>query len=525
MASRQALKLIKAAKSGDIRKQLELARLYLDGGEGFAPSLPAAYLLLKRAAEMGQAEAWRLIGNRIPLEAVGDPATAKRWYIRAAAEGCAPAQRKLAQLLLSGPPSNDPNGECEPPLDLLRRAAAAGDAEAQLELGSLILQKRLHSGTLDEALSSLDHAFASGRREAARILANYYWETGKAELARQWYSHCVDLRDAELCYRVGLLNGTLGKSGADMLERAAAAGHEAACKEIGMRYAIGCLRLGNQRKSSRNFKKAARWLERAASLGSSDACFVLSTLYRHPTCPFRDRSKARNWLFEAARGGHVDAQYRAGLLLWRDHQYYRTPTPEEALHCETDVAAAKWLLEAASQGHSEASKLLARIARLVPQPEEPLASAWSNAISAIGQTSAPVAMRLEVARALGLKRHEMLLFDPIRGDRGSCFVVDLKPAYKKANRVIVVIERPEQREVIERAKLLFSVSSLLPGDLAGSYRARFRRLLYLFESAGLNWRLFDRTPIGGDQSNKGSFRTASKRTALPQPEHSIGQAV
>ncbi len=524
MATCQALKLIKAARSGDSHSQLELGRLYLDGGKGFAPNLRAAYLWLNRVAEMGDARAWHLIGNRIPVEAVSDPATAKRWYMRAAAEGCAPAQRKLAQLLLSGLFHNDPGGECEPPLELLRRAAAAGDAEAQLELGSVILQKRLPGGTLDEALRSLDQAFASGRREAARILADYYWEIGKTELAQQWYSHCVDLRDAELCYRVGLLNATLGESGAEMLERAATAGHEAACKEIGMRYAIGCLRLGNKRGSSRNFKKAARWLERAASLGSSGACFVLSTLYRHPVCLFRDRSKARHWLFEAARRGHREAQYRAGLLLWRDHKYYRTPTPEEALHCETDVAAAKWLLEAASQGHAEASKLLARVARLVPQPEEPLASAWSDAITTIGHRSAPVAMRLELARALGLKRHEMLLFDPIKGDRGNCVVIDPKPAYKKANRVIVVIERPEQREVIERAKLLFSVSNALPGDLNGSYRARFRRLSYLFERTGLSWRLFDRGLIGGDQSNKRSSRPVSARSALSQPEHAIRQA-
>lgn len=489
MAHRSVLPLIRHARAGDATSQFELGKLYLDGGQGLAANQGSALLWLGKSADQGYAEAWRLIGQRISPEVADTVPNLIRWYEMAANDGCMAAQTKLAQLLLSGPQAGDGANPADAAIQLLRGAAAGGEATARIELGVRLLRDPPNGASkADEAIAYLEQAYAAGKSEAARHLAEHYWRVGDAEPAHLWYSRCMDPQDVELCYRFGMLGALLGEPGGKLLERAAAAGHRLACEELGLGYAIGYRRESGRRPGSRNFKKAARWLERAASLGSGKACFFLALLYEHQNCSFRSHGKAREWLFEAARRGHAEAQYRAGASLLRDLAGGRAPDPQETGHDEPDVAAVRLLIEAERQGHVQAARALDAAACRAPRLDESRAARWSNAIAAMMPLSVPVAMRLELAWAFGLRICEMILIDPVEAHRGDCLVIDLRDSGIKLRRRVVAIEHPAQREAADRARSLFRVSSPLPGDLQGGYDSRHGRLSRLCVQAGVDLR-------------------------------------
>lgn len=490
MASRSVLPLIRQARAGDVTSQFELGKLYLDGGRGLGANQHSALLWLDRAAEQGHRAAWRLIGERVSPAAAGVAQISQnlvRWYELAANDGCASAQTKLAQLLLSKPRARDALDPAEAAMRLLRSAAGKGDATARLELGICLLKAQIDTGAnADEAIECLEQAYAAGEGAAARHLAEHYWQIGNAERAYLWYARCIDLQDVELCYRFGMLRALLGQPGGKFLERAAAARHPLACEELGLKYAIGWWHDSGGALNSRNFKKSVRWLERAASLGSAKACFFLALLYDHQNCSFRSHSKAREWLFEAARRGHAEAQYRAGVRLLSDSSHARAPNPQETGLDDPDVAAIRLLVEAERRGHVEAARALDAAGCHAPRHSEFEAAQWARAIASMTRLSAPVAMRLELACVFGLRVCEMIMIDPVQANRGDCFVIDLRNTGVRLRRRIVLIEHPAQREAADKARSLFRESASLPGDLQGDYESRYGKLMRRCARAGID---------------------------------------
>jgi hypothetical protein len=57
---------------------------------------------------------------------------------------------------------------------------------------------------------------------------------------------------------------------------------------------------------------------------------------------------------------------------------------------------------------------------------------------------------------------------------------------------VVLVENAIQREIVEKAVRLFAVSNPLPGDLVGSYRARYKVFTRLCARAGIDLQLFKR---------------------------------
>ncbi len=490
MARRSVLPLIRQARAGDARSQFELGKLYLDGGQGLGANQNSALLWLDRAAQQGHAPAWRLIGQRVPPAIAASAQVSRnliRWYERASNDGCASAQTKLAQLLLSDRHAGGTANSTALALQLLNRAAAKGDPDAWLELGRCLLTEQSVAGSnTDEGVKFLERAYAAGKSAAARHLADHYWQARNPDLAYLWYSRCIDLQDAELCYRFGRLSDVLGEPGGKFLERAAEARHPLACEELGLKRAIGW---GNDSSGSlnlRNFKQAVRWFERAASLGSAKACFFLALLYDDRNCSFRSHGTAREWLFEAARRGHSEAQYSAGVKLLRDLRDARAPNPQETGLEDPDVAAIRLLAEAERQGHDEAARVLDAAAYRVPRLDDSLAAQWAQAIASMTRLSVTVAARLELACAFGLRTCEMIMIDPVQAHRGDCFVVDLRNTGVKLRRRIVLIEQPAQREAADKASSLFRVSSPPPGDLHGTYAARYQKLTRRCAQAGVD---------------------------------------
>jgi len=496
MASRSVLPLIRQARAGDARSQFELGKIYLDGGQGLGANPHAALLWLDRAAAQGHTAAWRLIGQRVS-PGVADNAQYSqhllRWYELAANDGCASAQTKLAQLLLSKQHAGDATNPAAAAIKLLRSAAAKGDATARLELGICLLKEQTDRGSqADEAVNFLEQAHAAGKSAAARNLADHYWQAGNAELAHLWYSRCIDLQDVELCYRFGMLRALLGEPSEKFLERAAAARHPLACEELGLRYAIGWRHDSGGALNPRNFKKSVRWLERAASLGSAKGCYFLALLYDHQNCSFRNHGKAREWLFEAARRGHPEAQYRAGVRLLRDLTYARVPDPEETGRDDADVAAIRFLAEAERQGHAQAARVLDAAACRAPRYGAAQAVQWAQAIDSMARLSVPVAMRLELACVFGLRVWELIMIDPVQAHRGDCFVIEVRNTGVKSRRRIVLIEHPEQRETADKARALFRGSTPLPGDFRGGYASRYQKLMRRCAQAGVDLHLLSK---------------------------------
>lgn len=496
MARKTVLPLIRKARAGDAASQLKLGRLYLKGGHGLAANIHSALLWLGKAADQGYAEAWQLIGTHISPEHAGSTPDLIRWYEMAANDGSAPAQTKLAKVLLS----RTPLAANAMAIDLLRSAAAKGDAVALTELGVRYLVGQGRRSDIegaddegaDEAVDLLEQAYAAGEIIAARHLADHFWQSGNPDLARLWYSRCVDLQDMELCYRFGLLSALLGGSGKDYLYRAAEAGHPLACEELGLRYALGCRNDPGGGLGSRSFKKAVRWLERAASLGSAKACFFLALLYDHHNCSFRSRSKSHEWLWKAASRGYPEAQYRIGARLLRNPSAWRAFNLQGLSSDESDLSAIRLLADAAQQGHSQAAQELAEAGCSVCIPSESQAQQWAQAVSAMTAYNLPLATRMELASAMGLQISEMLLIDPVSAYRRDCLVVDLRHAGVRSRRRVVLVENAIQREVIEKAVRLFAVSNPLPGDLVGSYRARYKVFTRLCARAGIDLQLFKR---------------------------------
>jgi TPR repeat protein len=501
MASRSVLPLIRQARAGDATSQFELGKLYLDGGQGLGANQHCALLWLDRSAEQGYAAAWRLIGQRVSPAVVDKAYNSQnliRWYELAANDGCASAQTKLAQLLLSNKYryTGDAANRADAAMQLLRCAAAKGEATARLELGICLLRERRGEGAkTHQAVELLEQAYAAGKGAAARQLAEHYWQVGNAELAYRWYTRCIDLQDVELCYRFGMLRVLLGEPGGKFLELAAAASHPLACEELGLRYAIGWCRDSDGALTSRSLKKSVRWLERAASQGSAKACFFLALLYNHRHCSFRSHGKAREWLFEAARRGHREAQYRAGVRLLRDLVYARAPDPQETGLEDPDVAAIRLLVEAKRQGHVQAASVLDAAACRAPRLSEAQAARWAQAIAAMTPLSVPLAMRLELASVFGLRVCEMTMINPVQAHRGDCFVVDLRETGFRLRRRIVLIEHPAQRDAADKASSLFRRSTPLPEDLHGGYESRYQMLVRRCAKAGIDLRqLGKRTP-------------------------------
>lgn len=479
MASKTILTVIRRAQHGDTDSQYRLGCVYLDGGEGLARNERTAYMWLSRAADQGCEPAWRVIGERIsPHVAPGDPQLT-RWYSLAAAAGSLIAKRKLAQTMLAGDAASNGDRQRERARLLLEDAAGAGDAEACGALGRLLLASPSARADVTTACRLLERAWQRGYREAARELADHYWNERHAALARMWYERCPDEDDPELCYRLGVLNVFIGLPSNKLLERAAEAGHLAACEELGFRLATG------SREHRRDLKKATRWLEPAASQGSPRAAYLLATICRHPGSGAHDSRRARRWLFRAARNGHGEACLHAGKALVRQIDSGRGLPVDELGSDKPELTAAKYLLTAARQGFGEANDLLTRLIRAIPSEFQRCTDHWGTFIGAVQRKDVEIGARLKLGFALGLSARELLAIDPTDCDHGDYFIVSI-PGRRALRRRIVLVTSQNQRRLIDEAKAMLEQLANGRDDEpeAEDFRSRYLKLRHLSRQVG-----------------------------------------
>jgi TPR repeat protein len=217
-----------------------------------------------------------------------------------------------------------------------------------------------------------------------------------------------------------------------------------------------------------NFKRAIACLTRAGELGEADAWFALARIYMRTEFSQRSASEAQAWLERAAALGHAMAQFECGMQAWRLRR-------EEE---ENDVRAVYWLQKAAAQGCEQAHAALERIAPPAAAPD------WTAQLARLAPqvlrdqlASQPLlAARIDLAMHFQLSRAEALLLDVDAADRGHCLVVDIRAAYGRCRRRIVLVRNARQRQALDRAARVFeSIDAGVAGP-EGNYRRRLYRL-------------------------------------------------
>ncbi|MDO9586945.1 MAG: hypothetical protein Q8R45_12345 [Brevundimonas sp.] len=127
--------LKQAAATGYTPAQLHLAGLYQDGGKGLAVNLPEARVLVRRAADRGDARGMHNYGMYL-FEGVGgaqDRGQALEWLKRAAERGLVDSQYNVARLYETGDEGINPNLTEAYKWYLIAARAGDGDARSAVE--------------------------------------------------------------------------------------------------------------------------------------------------------------------------------------------------------------------------------------------------------------------------------------------------------------------------------------------------------------------------------------------------------
>lgn len=334
----------------------------------------------------------------------------------------------------------------------LIRGARSGDAACQLALGRLYLRG---SASLPlsppTALHWLERAARQGLDEA-RLLIGHAVTRDRATPAAPPVPPLPET------------NAQLAPAPADgkAIALAAAAGEPAAQLALGLQLA-GMDRQGNRLAgAAAQFKRAIRWLTQAGQQGQADAWFVLARIYMNAACSQRSAADAQACLERAAQLGHVQAQLECGMQAWRQRR-------DDEGH---DVRAVYWLQRAAAQGCTQAQQAVDRIA------PPPVGVCWAAelvpCLTAERLARQPLlAARVELAALFHLSRAEALLLDVRAADQGHCLVVDIRAAYKRSRRRLVLVRSGRQRQALDRAVRLFEGHG---AALEGNYRQRLYRL-------------------------------------------------
>lgn len=491
MANRDELAIIRSARAGDADAQLTLGKLYLEGSASLAQNQVTALHWLDRAARQEVSDAWMLIGQSIPVEAVWHseaPLALSAWYLRAFEAGVMQAGLVYAQIMLA---------QSEPVLTLELQSRAlsvlAQVAEAGLPQAQWLLAQQ---GKLDtnatEALPTVwtQRAADAGVPEAQQVLMEQAWEAADHRLFLRWALPLAQSLVAQLhradavlssqqmtllvrcATALDLLEGKGGEIQADkqrFWEVAAFHGAREAQLALGLMYARMDPEGGRIGVGSANFKKAVRWLKLAAEQSSAGAWFALSRIYLKSEFSQRSVSDAQSYLERAANLGHGLAQWECGSTIWRNRR------EEEGL----DIKAVLWLHQAALQGVGKAQALLDKI---TPPPQ---ALAWAVQAKALltrdlmhdlTNRHALLVARLELAWLFGLTRAEALLIDVNRADHGHCLVLDIREHFGRSKRRLILLRTGQERQLLDRINRVFQGIDCGPNGPEGNYRQRVYRL-------------------------------------------------
>jgi hypothetical protein len=235
----------------------------------------------------------------------------------------------------------------------------------------------------------------------------------------------------------------------------------------------------------RSVSRGAALLLRAADGGKADAWLGLLSLGPGSRGAWSTHEAARFFLEKAATAGVAQAQTRLGVLLLA-----------EATGLRGAEQAMDWLWSACQAGDGAAREVLDTL--VLPVAPLPL----EHEVSALGRIASldpELGVRMSLARALHLTRHEALSFHGLRDLRPWGLVLAGSSKHNPKGR-IAPAAAAAMRVELERARQYYAGSSPLQDNLV-LQRGRTQRRV--FELLGLQERQFFADGIGRSWTRRG----------------------
>ena len=265
-----------------------------------------------------------------------------------------------------------------------------------------------------------------------------------------------------------LWNDWLENQNEEALIQSAELGLTAAKLSLGLRLAQ--LDGGTKSKSNASLKKAAHWLELAAKDGDRDAWYALGEIYRRPQFSGYNAQESDRCFDRAADLGHPQAQFRKGANLWRKREKI-----EEKVR---GLQASYWVWQAHQQGIPEAKELLGKILISCSEPKKndwyELAQFADKALNhhaeyKLNEDWILLCHRIVIANQFNLSKAELLLCEVGQLQHEHCVVVDIRWELPKILPRLIHIETIQQRRALLAAGKAFVGSDL---EIEGNLRQR-----------------------------------------------------
>lgn len=337
-----------SADAGDAESMYRLAEMYENGqatvgertaGQLYAGSADAGYLPAikimgqrtmeagdgqgalrwwRRAAEMGDAEAMRILGHMYHHSELidRDDGAALSWYSRAAEAGDTVAMAMLGMMYLNGEGVAVDN---EAGMAWFTRAAEGGETGVYTLLGLMYYEGRLGEPDYGAALEWFTRGYEEGDPAAAGYLGRmYYYGLGVEQNYTEAFGYLTralrDRGDVESVFLLGRMyfdgQGTARDEtrGSELIRLAAEGGYVAAMRAIADIYREGSV------AAAADIELAEQWYERAAEAGDAEAARILSEIQRDRAISEGDEATAWRWTQQAARDGDSRAMADLGMM-------------------------------------------------------------------------------------------------------------------------------------------------------------------------------------------------------------------
>jgi TPR repeat protein len=351
----EAVRLLRIlARRHDPEALFLLGRSYAQGS-GVIRNMPEAVVWMRKAADLGNADAQHFLGQVYSngLGGVRDFCDPMRLYGRAGNGHKAADGRKPTNSSLLFPAGMDiQKNEAEAVL-WLERAARSGQIYAQLDLGQRCLSGQGVEQDIERGLKLLQDSAKGGCSKAHLALARQFLAVdGKVghnpAMALDHLRAAARLGNAEAAGEAGVMLSSGGEVPIDLVEAAAWYQQAASRNHVPSQINLANLYLRGQ-GVAQNFHKAAELYRKAAHKSSNPiAQWRLGTLFEVGRGVEKDAFEASEWYRKAADQGFARAQFCLGALYLRGQGVTRN-----------DPLAAEWFQKAAAGGVFQANINLA----------------------------------------------------------------------------------------------------------------------------------------------------------------------
>jgi uncharacterized protein len=536
MASREFLKIMKSARSGDALAQQKIGHIYMLGDDGVPKNSQNALLWLEKASvSIGfNEEISNFVADHLELTinlSSSQAPFAWKCLLLAANTGHTRARWLMAQAIAQFAPQT--NQISETPITALAFAqmseknwSDAGGLESFRTLAHRYLEELADLSSFNEQASAkklLAQCLQDGRlgtldiERSKKIIASLATQSndlGFSSLLSLGFSFSQGV-DASLVPALKMHLPSLLSSkkklqehlpiywaawqqlqNAEALEIAAELGHVPAQLAMGLRLAkldttVDEL-ISNDKNDSTTtesktnsgnarLKRAVYWLKLAANHGEREAWYALGLINRMPQYSGYSAEDSDTFFDKAADLGHPQAQFRKGAALWRKRAQLSEPVE--------GLQASYWVWHATQQGVAEAQELLSKIMESHPNPKK---NDWYRLASPVIQAMTEnshrftgeillMCHRVIVANQLNLSKAELLLADiaAIQHEHGA--VVNIRAELPRSTPRLILIETLEQRKALMMASKAFANAELSNSLDEGNLRQRRYRLEKLME--------------------------------------------